>query len=786
MRSSPRLRLRRGHAAALALILCAIAPSVAQAGTGDYTVSIGCQDGRGSSQYSANGWYTADSSRWDKTIACGSGGLYQARNSLTFPVAQTTDIQAGWSFYSPGSNIMRSALAGSPDAQFASDTGGGSEANRVTLTSITAAQVYARGGNSAYNLGLFTNLLSSDTLGAAKVIGCSAGSTSGQSTWAAFGAPSATCTGSNPAYNSAGAPVTVNIPGPAQGHVDSAMFLAQCPSNNSSCVSNASTSAPAGMVIEQVRFGMRYTYPPEVSMTAPATVVKGTAATLSFNAKSLVGVHQAVVRINGSPVATSTNPNCGTFTDQTIATYAPCVQTGTSYVASNDVGRVWNNNTASIPTNNLSAGDHPGQLVVTDSLGNTNTIPFTLRVSPQPICSDGIDNDGDGRTDAADPACHSDGNPNNASSYTPNASSEAGQCGDGADNDGDGGTDTADPACHSDGNVNNPASYDNDRTEGGQCGDLRDNNGDGIVDAAQSSCHTDGNKANGASYDPNRTETAEPTGGTGGNGGNGGNGGGGTPGPTGPSGTNGTNGTNGASGNCGDGKDNDGDGKIDADQPSCHTDGVPSNTSSYDPTRNEQANPNSGSQKLVECSGRKLVLIDVLPLTRTVQLFGATRLAYAGQTVSIYSTWNNKRVADVVVNKDGTFSKQLPLPPKSIRFKSSTRYEARIGSERSLRLKLFRYTGVNALRVVDGKVSITGRLYGRYVTKSKRITLMRLSSCKGGKAKYVKVGNYRVTRGSFKITAPIPANSAGEVFRTRASQESGRSVTFSLPKPLDL
>src|SRR5690349_22418943 len=30
-----------------------------------------------------------------------------------------------------------------------------------------------------------------------------------------------------------------------------------------------------------------------------------------------------------------------------------------------------------------------------------------------PICSDGVDNDGDGLIDAADPGCHSDGNANN-------------------------------------------------------------------------------------------------------------------------------------------------------------------------------------------------------------------------------------------------------------------------------------------------------------------------------------------------------------------------------------
>lgn len=41
-----------------------------------------------------------------------------------------------------------------------------------------------------------------------------------------------------------------------------------------------------------------------------------------------------------------------------------------------------------------------------------------------PACSDGIDNEGDGKIDAADPACHTDLNPDNSNSYVPSATSE--------------------------------------------------------------------------------------------------------------------------------------------------------------------------------------------------------------------------------------------------------------------------------------------------------------------------------------------------------------------------
>jgi LPXTG-motif cell wall-anchored protein len=117
-------------------------------------------------------------------------------------------------------------------------------------------------------------------------------------------------------------------------------------------------------------------------------------------------------------------------------------------------------------------------------------------------CSDGVDNDNDGKIDSGDPGCHTDNNANNPSSFNPADNDEtdnggnagsggngnnngngnngngnngnngsgngAPQCSDGVDNDGDGVIDSADPGCHSDGNANNPNSFNpNDNSEGG-------------------------------------------------------------------------------------------------------------------------------------------------------------------------------------------------------------------------------------------------------------------------------------------------------------------------------
>jgi len=59
-----------------------------------------------------------------------------------------------------------------------------------------------------------------------------------------------------------------------------------------------------------------------------------------------------------------------------------------------------------------------------------------------PQCSDGIDNDEDGLTDAIDPECfNEDGVPDGT------INQEASQCGDGVDNNSNGYTDQADPGC---------------------------------------------------------------------------------------------------------------------------------------------------------------------------------------------------------------------------------------------------------------------------------------------------------------------------------------------------
>ncbi len=165
--------------------------------------------------------------------------------------------------------------------------------------------------------------------------------------------------------------------------------------------------------------------------------------------------------------------------------------------------------------------DYPQDLGCTGPTDNDewNFIQSSTPVSSTPTyyqCNDSVDNDGDGRIDSQDPGCHTDNNPNNPSTYVPTDNDEWNlilpssssvssvryyQCNDMVDNDGDLKIDSQDPGCHTDGNPNNPSTYvptDNDEwnfilpssssvssVRYYQCNDLVDNDGDGKIDYPQ-------------------------------------------------------------------------------------------------------------------------------------------------------------------------------------------------------------------------------------------------------------------------------------------------------------
>lgn len=116
-------------------------------------------------------------------------------------------------------------------------------------------------------------------------------------------------------------------------------------------------------------------------------------------------------------------------------------------------------------------------------LSGAGVVCEVARVGLVHPCMDGLDNDGDGRADSADPQCWG---PLGAESGAVLGRQAQGACADGLDNDGDGLVDRDDPECL------DPSQAD-EATPGvgelGVCADGRDNDGDGRLDRDDPGCY---------------------------------------------------------------------------------------------------------------------------------------------------------------------------------------------------------------------------------------------------------------------------------------------------------
>ncbi len=194
----------------------------------------------------------------------------------------------------------------------------------------------------------------------------------------------------------------------------------------------------------------------------------------------------------------------------------------TLFIADPEAGRIWTLATADFGATStllpIEVGGSPralawvkttGQVYVGHLRHNHVTVLSDAgvvvdRISLGPACDDGLDNDGDGKIDAADRGCDDrldrhEGDPERGAAF----------CGDSIDNDGDGQIDAADPSCAAsptgdtcrdgvDNDGDGKADYPDDagctgfggdeRSDNPSCSDGVDNNGDGKVDLDDSAC----------------------------------------------------------------------------------------------------------------------------------------------------------------------------------------------------------------------------------------------------------------------------------------------------------
>lgn len=200
------------------------------------------------------------------------------------------------------------------------------------------------------------------------------------------------------------------------------------------------------------------------------------------------------------------------------------------------------------------------------------------------------------------------------------------------------------------------------------------------------------------------------------------------------------------------------------------------------------AGPPDAPAAALECTKRKLALIDVLERGKRVRLFGAADKSLVGKTVKIVFQATGKTVARVKVRRNGGFTTTAPLPPANVRFTNRARYIARAGNERSLNLKLHRRMLVDKVSSLKGRVRISGHITQPLADPVKTVTLKRRVTCKT--LEVVKRFKPQAN-GRFTVTVKSPKNLAATVYRlqtrVRTSTTSPKLYpTFTLPRAVDL
>jgi hypothetical protein len=190
----------------------------------------------------------------------------------------------------------------------------------------------------------------------------------------------------------------------------------------------------------------------------------------------------------------------------------------------------------------------------------------------------------------------------------------------------------------------------------------------------------------------------------------------------------------------------------------------------------------------LQCTSRRIVLIDVVRSGGKVRLLGAASRRFAGKRVRIRFTGTGRVVARPRVRTSGLFRATAPLPRARLRATNRARYRAEISKQRSLRLKLVRRMLVSSTSVRSRKVTIAGRIVPPLGAPVQQVVVKRRLSC----------GRYRVVKrftppagGAFRVTLAGPPSRQAAVYRlqTRVRKFSSNPKlfpTFTLPRYVDL
>ncbi len=158
--------------------------------------------------------------------------------------------------------------------------------------------------------------------------------------------------------------------------------------------------------------------------------------------------------------------------------------------------------------------------------------------------------------------------------------------------------------------------------------------------------------------------------------------------------------------------------------------------------------------------------------------------------MSIVFTGTGRVVGRAQVRRDGSFRTTAPMPSRKVRSTDRARYQARVGGERSLRLKLQRRMQVLSLTARGRQVTVVGRVVKPLATPVRRIEVRRRVSC----SRWQVVKRIRPSKsGRFRTTIAGPPSQLAATYRfatrVRASARGDSKKTFetfTLPRFVDL
>lgn len=196
----------------------------------------------------------------------------------------------------------------------------------------------------------------------------------------------------------------------------------------------------------------------------------------------------------------------------------------------------------------------------------------------------------------------------------------------------------------------------------------------------------------------------------------------------------------------------------------------------------------AAAELVLGCTTRRLVLTDVQERDGRVRLLGVADRKLAGRSVAIRFTHSGATVAHATVRPAGNFSASAPLPARRLRASNDARYQAAIGGERSLALKLRRRMVISSARSADGWVTLSGRVVAPLGRPIAAIVVTRRVSCK--RSEVVRRIRPR-SDGRFSVSVEAPGGQLAAVYRLsthvrRTTRNARTYPTFTLPRAISL